>query len=872
MSRPRLTAALTGALARPVTVVIAPAGFGKTTLLSEWRETPGGRRWPLAWLALEPSDSEPQRFWTYVAAALRTVPALGRNSEFAGDMLATFMGVPHPTPEQFLTQLINDILASEEPFVLVLDDYHLAAGEAVNAAMAFLLDHLPPAMRVIILTRAEPDLPLGHLRGRGLLSELTGGDLRFSLDESEAFLNGTMGSGLAFDEVRTLQERTEGWVAGLQMAALSLRGHQDRREAVASFAGDNRHIADYFIDEVLTKQPSDILEFLRRTAILDRLCDPLCDAVAGVSGSQEILEHLERSNLFLTSMDDERRWYRYHGLLARMLRARLERDQPDLMRELHLRASCWFEEQGFALEAVNHATAAKDYARVADIAERNGPGWWASTTYAGVHLRFPPEVTMERPTFCLSQGWRYTVQGRLGEAIRLYDRAEQLLTASGRSHPDAEAMLRFVALVRKYIAELSGGTYKLTDSDYRATSAIPEESVGMRNSADLVLAFIAQMEGELERSAEILLSATERELRLHSTITIPLAISRLARIRLVQGRLGDAEAALSRHLDTIDALGRRRFYLNGNLHAVMADVLCERNHLAEAARQADEGIAGNEAWGIPHAISMSYHSKARVLAAQGDVDGALSLIDREEQGSIGRILMSDVVSDRQALRVRLYLAKGDLPSAERWARESGLSPEDELSFRRESRHIALARVMIGSGRSSDAVPFLSRLAAAAKRGGRMGRLLEILVLTAVAQAGTDTDGAARTMARALTLAEPEGYVRSFTGEGKQALDLLRLVASIGSAPGRYAQRLLAGRAAPQAVAAEVPVLPEPLSAREMEILGLLAAGHSNRDIAQTLYLTVGTVKTHVHNLLAKLEVESRTQAIARAHDLGLLGK
>ncbi len=870
VARPRLTAALTDALARPLTIVTAPAGFGKTTLLSEWHATSAGSGWPMAWLGLDPSDSEPARFWTYVVAALRTIPAFAETAAFGADVLAAFEAAPRPTVEQFLTPLLNDVAASPAPFILALDDYDLAAGPEINAAMSFMIDHLPPAMRVVLLMRAEPGLSLGHLRARGQLSELRADDLRFTVAESEAFLNEAMASGLSADDVAALQERTEGWVAGLQMAALSLGGREDRRALVASFAGDHRHIADYFAEEVLAKQPEPVQEFLSHTAILERLSGPLCDAVTGATNSQAMLEQIERANLFLTPLDDERCWYRYHRLLADMLRARLERTQPELATTLHRRASFWYEQQGLTLEAASHSLAAKDYARAAEIAERNGPGWWAGASHAFLDLRLPPEITTQRPSFCLSQGWGNAIRGQLDQATQLFDAAERLLTTGGQSYPDAEAMLSFIALVRKYIAELCGQTYKVSEADFRAPALIPEESVGMRNSADLILSFIVQMEGDLDRAAPLLATAAERELRYRSTITIPLAISRLARIRLVQGRLGDAEAALSRYLDVIDALGSRRFYVNGNLHAVMADVLRERNQLMEAKREADEGVACNDTWGIPHAITMSYHAKARVLAALGDIDGALSLIDREEQFSLGCSLLSDLVSERQALRVALWLAKGDLASAERWARDSGLTAEDQLSFRREAEHIALARVLIAVDRRPLAISLLNRLAVAAKQGRRMGRLIEILVLLAIAHAGVNAHEASQTLARALAVAEPEGYVRVFTGEGEQAMDLLRLVATEGGAAGRYAQRLLAGGAIGRTPAQERPALAEPLSARELEILGLLAAGLSNSDIADALYLTVGTVKTHVHNVFGKLVVESRTQAIARARELGLL--
>lgn len=876
VSRPRLTARLAACLDCPVTLVTAPAGFGKTTLLTDWRTTAAGRALPVAWLALDPSDGEPVRFWRYVVAALKTIPALAARPGFAADTLAAFAAAPRPTVDQFLIPLLNDIAAATTPFVLVLDDYDQAAGPEINAAMALLFDRLPAGMRVVLLTRAEPDLPLGHLRARGQLGELRAPDLRFTLAEATAFLNETMAFGLTGDDVAALQRRTEGWIAALQMAAVSLAGHsdRDRRAFVAAFAGDHRHLADYFVEEVLAKQPEPVQAFLSQTAILERLSGPLCDAVTGGQGGQAMLERIERANLFLAPLDEERHWYRYHRLLADLLLARLRQAQPELVPTLHRRAAQWYEQAGLSLDAAGHALAAGDFAYVADICEHNAPGWWAGASHAYLDFmnRLPSAITEQRPSFCLYSGWLSTIRGQPEQATRLFDAAERRLAdaGAGGTQPDAAAMLSFIALVRKYIAELRGQPYHITAADYRAVTLIPEDSVAMRNSADAVLAHVVQMEGDLDRAAPLLAAAAERDLRYHSTNAVPIAISRLARLRLVQGRLRDAEALLRQYIGAIVERGSRRYFVNGNLHAVLADVLREQNRLTEAAAEADEGVAANEAWVIPHAVTLSLHAKARVLAATGDTDAALALLDREEQFSLGRSLLSDLISDRHVLRVRLWLATGDVAAAERWVRDSGLTATDALSFRREAEHISLARVLLAAGRLSEAATLLARLATAAEHGGRQGRLLETLVLQAHAQAAADPHAALAALSRALAIAAPEGYIRVFLEEGAPVLDLLRRLAAAGGAGAAAAQRILAAAGPTAASAHHMPQLAEPLSAREREILALLAAGMSNREIAKQLMLTVGTVKTHVHSIFGKLDVDSRTRAIARARELGLL--
>lgn len=709
--RPRLTARLEEGLRRPLTLVSAPAGFGKTTLLSEWSAARTGPALPLAWLSLDGGDNDPGRFWTYVVSALRTLPGLG------GLPAELDAGAP---PEVLLAPLINGLDAAAVPFALVLDDYHAITAPAVHTAVGFLVEHMPDGLRLVILTRSDPPWPLARLRANGQMSELRAADLRFTPDEAAEFLTRTMGLDLPTGDVAVLEQRTEGWIAALQMAAISLDGHPDPHGFITAFSGDNRYIADYLAEEVLALQPEPLRRFLLQTSILERVSAPLCRAVTGYDDSRDRLEQVERKGLFLVALDADRRWFRFHHLFADLLRTHLQQAEPDLVPVLHRRAAAWLAGNGLPTEAAEHSLAARDYDRAADLIEQNAGSWWAlaQPMYLNLMLKLPAEVTSRRPAFCTQQAWLNCITGRLDAAAALIDAAER----NQSRPPDIRS---FLALMRTYIAELTGQPYAMTEPVLKAPGYIPEASVAMRNSADVVLAFILYMNGRFTESAEMLVQAAERDLLTRSTNAVPIAVSRLARIRLIEGRVAEAAALCRHYLTAIQPQGEARFWVNGNLHAVLADALLLQGDLEGAEEQAREGVRCNDVWAIPHGIALATQSLARVRFARGDAAGALDLLAHEENATRGRVLPPDLVSERAALRVQAWLAVGDLNSAQRWALESGLTAHDPLSFRRETEHITFARVMLQTGREAEGRAILSRLTAAAAAAGRFGRLAEL---------------------------------------------------------------------------------------------------------------------------------------------------
>ncbi|HWI64249.1 MAG TPA: LuxR C-terminal-related transcriptional regulator [Symbiobacteriaceae bacterium] len=787
--RPRLTRRLSEGLGRPLTLISAPAGFGKTTLLSEWRATPEGRETPVAWLSLDGHDNEPARFWSYLIGALERLPDSPQNLGHE-TMELLRAGVPVP-PAELLTPLINGI--SSEKAVLVLDDYHVIESPAIHDAVSFLVEHLPPGLRLVVLTRSDPPWPLARLRAHKLMAELRSADLRFTAEEAAAFLNRTIGLELAVADIAALERRTEGWVAALQMVALSLEGHTDPRGFIAAFSGDNRYIADYLAEEVIARQPEPVQEFLLGTAILSRLTATLCEAVTGQAGGQAMLERIERSNLFLIPLDTERRWYRYHHLFGDLLRARLMQSRPDLAARLHSRASLWFEESGATLEAVEHALAAGEHERAAGLIEQHADGWWAlaSGQFLNTMLRLPQEVIRSRPSFTTYMAWINIVAGNLTAAADFLRDAER--------HPGDSARLGFLALMRAYIAELSGQPYTMTDEVLAAPGQIPETSVGMRNSADVVLAFLLDINGQPDRAAELLEGVARRDLASGTTNGLPIAISRLTKIRNAQGRTAEAEAICRHYMGLIAERGAWRYFINGNLYAALSLQLLTQGRAEEALAAAEEGLRQNERWGTPSALAIPLNSMARAYLAMGEPGQALEALDRIAAVTQGRALPMEAAADVSATRLRTLVALGQFPTAVEYARQRGLHSEMAPEYRREPEQIAFAGLLLAQRRQAEAETLIRRLAAAAEAGGRLGRLAEMRMLTTPHQATV-----------------------------------------------------------------------ERLSERELEILRLMAGGLSNQQIADQLYLSIGTVKTHIHNLSGKLEAQSRTHAVARARELRLI--
>ncbi|HEY3397053.1 MAG TPA: LuxR C-terminal-related transcriptional regulator [Armatimonadota bacterium] len=833
VGRPHLLSRLAAGLAGQLTLVSAPAGFGKTTLVSEWRVADGGAT-PLAWLSLDDQDNDPQRFWSYVFAVMQVVcPGL------SDDALAALRDSPWVSPEVHLTPLLN---AVDSPCVLVLDDYHVIESPQVHGGVLFMLEHLPPPLHIVVLTRADPPWPLARLRAQQGLTELRADDLRFSADEAAALLNGVAGGDLSPVDLDFLAERSEGWPVALQLMALSLRGRPDPHDFVVGFAGSHRYVADYLVEEVISRQPAAIRDFLLHTTVLERLSAPLCDAVTGAGRSADLLAQVERANLFLIPLDATRGWYRYHHLFADLLRAHLQRDEPELVSLLHQRAAEWYEAQGLSLDAVRHALAAGDHDLAGRLIEQHSDGW---RLWSGADIRLlsslPLAVVRSRPSVCALKAYFNVMSGRL-------EAASEMATVAQEALGDAPApnLRAFLALLQAYIAEFSGLPFHLTEVELQAPKFIPDENVAPRDSAELMVAYLQQMTGDLEAAVDTLAGVVQRDIRLQGYNGVPWATYRLANIRYQQGRRVEAEAICRENLAYIQARGEELFYQNGHLNAMLSLLLLERGETAEAATQAELGQRFTAAWQTSYAWPACV--SADVALAQGDAATALTILGAAIKP--GQTVMSDSAHTVQALRVQAWLSTGDRAAAERWAAQR----TPGLGYRSEISDITLARVWLAEGRP-EAAQLLGRLAAAAEAGGRYGRLIEILALQAVAQRSV------KPLQRALELAEPEGFVRSMwrAESGGVLGDLLIRAQALGGPAGAYAARLL-------------PAGPggEPLSPRERDILRLMAQGRSNQEIAAALFVTVGTVKTHVHHIFGKLDVENRTQALIRARELGFL--
>jgi LuxR family maltose regulon positive regulatory protein len=890
VARPRLIERMSRGAESKLTLISAPAGFGKTTLLAEWlAAAPAGDR-SVAWLSLDPGDNQPASFWTYLVAALQTVaPGVGAKA-------LSLLQRPQPPPiETILATLLNELGAVPTDVVLVLDDYHVIDAHDTQDGVAILLEHLPPQVHVVITTRADPALPLARLRARGELVEIRAADLRFTPDEAAAYLNEVMGLGLAAGDVAALEGRTEGWIAALQLAALSMQGRDDVAGFIAGFAGDDRYIVDYLVEEVLHRQPEHVRSFLLETSILARMTGPLCDAVTGQDGGKAMLEALDRGNLFLVPLDDRRRWYRYHHLFADVLRARLLDEQPDQVPELHRRACEWHEEHGDRSEAIRHAMAGGDVARAADLVELAIPVTFQNDQAATLRQwleALPDELIRVRPV--LSVGYAATLLegGRVeGVEARLRD-AERWLdtTADGPVGPrapstamvvvDEDAFRRlpgWIALYRAAQALAVGDVAGTMTHARRALDLVGEDDHHRRGAAAGLLGLVAWTTGDLEAAhrsyAECVASMQKAE---QASTVIGCAIVQ-ADIRIAQGRLRDAMRTYERGLQLATQHGAPALRGAADMHTGMSELFRERNDLAAAAQHLLVSRELGEENGLSQNPYRARVAAARIRQAEGDLDGALDLLDEAE-----RLYASDFSPDVRpvaAVRARVWIAQGNLSAAWGWAREHGVAAADELSYVHEFEHATLARLLLAQGtrdraddRIAAAIELMERLLAAAEDGGRSGSAIDILVVQALARhARDDAAGALASLHRAVALAEPEGYVRIFIDEGPPMAALLKLAAKERKAPS-YVRRLLGAVVTAEGRATVAQPLIEPLSERELEVLRLLASELDGPDIARELVVSPNTVRTHTRNIYAKLGVNSRRAAVRRAAELSLLSR
>ena len=865
--RPRLSERLDRGVASKLTLVSAPAGFGKTTLLAEWLAT--GER-PVAWLSLDQGDNDPASFWTHVVAALRSVaPDVGAST------LALLQESQPPPIDQVLTPLLNELTAARD-IVLALDDYHVIVAREVQDAVAFLLDHLPPHVHLVIATRADPALPLARLRARGELVEARAADLRFTPDEAAAYFSDAMGLALTSQDVAALEDRTEGWIAALQLAALSMEGRDDVSDFIAGFAGDDRYIVDYLVEEVVQRQDDRVQSFLLQTSVLGRLSASLCDAVTGRDDGKTMLETLDRANLFLVPLDGGRRWYRYHHLFADVLRARLLDEQPDLVPDLHRRASGWYEEAGDLTGAIDHAMAAEDFERVADLVERAAPALRMErreATLRGWLEQLPEALFAVRPVLSMDHVGALMSTGDVdGVEARLQDVERSLDSPAGAIYVDDDEYRRLPGLVAVHRAgqSLAHGDLEATVTfARRALKLAPANDHLGRGAASALLGLAHWPRGDLDAAHDGYVEGMA-ELRKAGHIADVLGCSiTLADIRITQGRLGAAmqafEQAMRLAADHSDTVLRG----TADMHVGMSVILLERGDLEAARQHLARSLELGEHMGLPQHPHRWRIAMARIEETEGDLDAAASLLD-----DAGRVYAGDFspnVRPVPAMRARLSVRQGELDAARAWAREQGLSADDDVTYLREFEHITLARVLLAQESVDEVTRLLERLLRAAEEGGRTGSVIEVLVLLALArQLDDDLESALTTLERALSLAEPEGYVRVFIDEGPPMAALLATAASRGISPD-HVRRLIESSDA-KAHVAPAQGLVDPLSDRELEVLRLLGSELSGPDIARELVVSLNTVRTHTKSIYAKLGVNSRRSAVRRADELGLLAQ
>ncbi|MBK7451305.1 MAG: tetratricopeptide repeat protein [Anaerolineales bacterium] len=866
-----------------LTLISAPAGFGKTTLASEWVIT---YKQPVAWLSLDEGDGDLKRFLSYLVAALQTIfPEIGMN------LLGALQASHIPDSESLLTTLINEIDSIPNKFIFVLDDYHMLDLKPVDQALNFLVEYLPPQMHLVITTREDPSLPLARLRAREQLTELRAADLRFTPAEAAEFLNQVMGLNLTVENIAALEARTEGWIAGLQLAALSMQGHASRDVAnfIQSFTGAHHFVLDYLLEEVLHQQPENIQAFLLRTSILNRLCGSLCDAVLldpSVSG-QETLESLERANLFIVSLDNERHWYRYHHLFGDLLRQRQGQNlKPEELAKYHLRASEWYEQNGEEAEAFQHAIAARDFNRASELAEKYWQGMnqsFQSAVWLGWVKQLPASLIRTRPVLCTQISWAFMDAGDVESSESSLRDAELCLEDVSEAmavvdEKEIQTLPARIAFARAYNAQTRRDFSATVKYAELAIELAPEGDQFMRAGAAAILGGSYWASGDLDAACKSMSDWIDSSLKAGNYIFSIASESGKAEIQTAQGHLREALRTYEQSLQHASTYGSEVNQILAHHYLGLALLHHEMGNDESAAQYFQQSIElGKQSTLVDFPYRKSL-AQARLKEAEGDLDAAVEFLDEAK-----RLFISTPIPNTRpvdALKARIYLKQGQLSKAQDWVYECGITVNDELSYLREYEHIMLARVLIAAYQSTasedkmkDALGLLSRLLQTAEDTKRMGSMLEILTAQALAfHAHGEQSQSLASLKHALTLADPEGYFRFFMNENKSIVGLLKALihSREDNKLNNYIRKLLNAFGETKPEPANAQPLIDPLSERELEVLRLVADGLSNDEISQKLFLALSTVKGHNLRIFNKLQAKSRTEAVARARELGLL--
>jgi LuxR family maltose regulon positive regulatory protein len=846
----------------------------------------------VAWVSLDARDNDASTFWTYVISAMQT--AVGDSGFLPAAAQAVMTAQPR-ADDTVLTTLLNELEEIDGQVLLILDDYHVIDSQDVHEGLAYLLEYLPPTMHCVISTRSDPPFPLARWRARGELVEVRSADLRFTTTETSEFLGASMHLSVTGDDIATLVSRTEGWAAALQLAGLSLQGRDDIGAAVAKFAGDERFIVDYLVEEVLDRQAPETREFLLATSILDRLSGPLCDAVTGQTEGSATLLQLERSNLFLVPLDDTRSWYRYHHLFADFLRSHLAEQGPARTRQLHGRAASWFRAHGDPADAIRHAFAAEDDVLAAELIELAMPAMRRDRREAElaewVRL-LPDEVVNKRPVLAVQFVGVLAQVSNFDTIKRRLDDIERSVRPADGSWPDeppegliVENDVEFrslpasISLYRAALALNNGDLQAARDSARESLLLAPSDDELVRAASRAIGGLAAWAMGDLATAQDAYsesLVALRNAGHLADVLGLCVTLGDLCRY---QGRLGDA---LRTYRDAVALVAGKQGAApvrgTADMHTGIAGILVERDDLAGAATELQRVEELGEHNGLPQNAYRWRIVAARLSEANGDLDGALDLLD--EAVIVYNGDYSPNVRPVPAVRAALQIRRGHLDDAEMWARGAKLSSNDELSYLREYEHITFARLLLmrhqsgGDPRAlTDAASLLLRLEQAASAGNRVSAQIEIGVLLSLThQAAGDSPAAEAAIRRAVELGEPEGHVRIFADEGKSLIPLLDALMP-PSGGGGYVRRLIASTSRPIKTGRPSQTgLLEPLSERELDVLRLLASDLSGPDIARSLHISLNTMRTHSRNIFRKLQVTSRRGAVRRGAELNLLSQ
>ncbi len=846
--RPRLIARLDAGLDGRLTLISASAGYGKTTLVTEWLQA-GEHR--VAWLSLDENDNDPRRFLAYVLAALRQVQEeIGRAAEA---MLQSPQSLPG---EVILTALVNELAAVPQPFILILDDYHIIDAPPIHQQLSFLLDHQPPPMHLVVITREDPfGLPLARLRARGQMVEIRQEDLRFSLEECADFLSQVMGLNLSPPDIAALERRTEGWIAGLQLAALSMQGRDNLPGFIEAFTGSSHYVLDYLIEEVFARQPAEVQDFLLKTSILDRFTAGSCDAVMRQKHSREMLQTLDRSNLFIVPLDQSRTWYRYHHLFAELLRQRLRSTDAAAENELHRLASHWFAAEKLIPEAIQHALAAKDWNLAAELIEKYSVTMLRSgelVTLLGWLKSLPDEVVYTRPPLCRDYGWVLTLTGQLDAAVPYLDCAERALQGD-------DEHLGQVMVAQAYLARTRGDYPRAVALSKQALEFVAEDDVLHRGLVTFTLGFALFNAGHLEEAEPALLEACEAARASGNDYARQTALGLLGAIQKNQGRLRRAAEFCRQALQ--EAHGSPTA---AQVQVFLASVLYEWNELDAASEQLAQAFKASQSIGNLAIRPEIYRIMAHIHQARGDSASAVGALNDFNQ-LIQNLDSPPARAMVAALHADIALAQGDISSATHWANQ--VTKGVDFAALGLQHGLTQARLLLAQGKQAEAAKMLAGLHDSVAQMGLVAVMIDVRALQALA-AETPAE-AIHFLQSALKMAQPEGFIRTFVDKGEPMRFLLERLKSEGGELKEYALTILSAFGEAGKASISQPLI-EPMSERELEILRLLADGLSNREIAEKLVISVGTTKSHVHHILEKMGADSRTQAVAKARELGLL--